>query len=190
MQREVIDKIQCPVMRPIATCFVLLLSTAVATAEVGRLGRVPKRSSFRPTYVAFAGGRDQLNPQEDRAMTRRYQLNGQKEITSTIFKVQKKWMKWKRVRTLHDFFPLARNNRKCAISKFQKKWMHMIRTFLVPIPSRRNTMKCTIRGSCRFLTRPSSCLFYIPRSFPKRESSSSSFTGSKISSTTVNQLFK
>ena len=150
-------------MRGISTCIVLALIIAVATAEVGRL--VNRRSNL-------------LNTLEEMAVAgRRYQL-----------KIQKKWINMNR--TFYTIFPTGKNTRKCAVSKFQKEWMDMKRTFLVPIPSGRNKMKCVIRRSCRSLTRPSSCSFSSPRSLPQRESASSSFTGSKISSTTVNRLFK
>ena len=78
-------------MRGITTCMVLMLSTAVAPADVGRL--VNKRWLPMSQEMALAGGRYQLNPQEDRAMDRRYQLDGQKDATSNegiVFKSQKK----------------------------------------------------------------------------------------------------
>ena len=147
-------------MRGISTCIVLVLITAVAAAEVGRL--VNRRSNLLNT------------PEEMDIAGRRYQL-----------KIQKKWINMNR--TFYTIFPTGKNTRKCAVSKFQKEWMDMKRTFLVPIASGRNKMKSVIRRSCRSLTHPSSCSFSSPRSLPLRESASSSFTDYKIIQQAVQQ---
>ena len=71
-------------MRGIFTFLVLVLSTAVAAAEVRRLIGGTKGSTFFPMSkeMALAGEIYPPNQQEGRAMERRYQLDGPKEATS------------------------------------------------------------------------------------------------------------
>ena len=73
-----------PVMKGMAICFVVVMNTALAAAQVGRLIGVSKRSIFSPVSqeMALAGEIYPPNQQEGRAMERRYQLDGPKEATS------------------------------------------------------------------------------------------------------------
>ena len=98
-------QLQWPVMRGLSTLMVLLLSSAVAASVLGRLGRIPKGSSLNNMLkgIALGGGRCQPSHQEDRAISRRYQLKGPKDVTSNLFKVQKKWNDINRLNSAFPF---------------------------------------------------------------------------------------
>ena len=119
-------------MRGISTFFVLVLSTALAAAEVRRLIGGNKESSFFPISeeMALAGKRYPPNQQEGRAMERRYQLDGPKVATS------------------NERYHLP--DPEEIDGKYQRKNTNS--ALLIPIPSGRNTMatKRAIRRSCWF----------------------------------------
>ena len=152
-------KIQFPVMRGISTFFVLVLSTAVAAAEAGRLVGVTKGTTFFPMSKEMAFVGYQPNQQEGRAIERRYHLYGPKEATNN-----------KRYR-LPDPEEMD--------GKFQLKNINS--AFHIPILPIRNTRtrKRAIRSSCWFqyytlCPRKSSS----PRRLPKEKSSG--YTHSRI----------
>ena len=144
-------------MRGLSTLMVLLLSSAVAAAVVGRLGRIPKGSSLNNMLkgIALGGGRYQPSHQEDiRALSRRYQPKVHKELTSNVFKVQKKWND---INRLNSAFPFT--------------------SHYGPRPARSSST----RRSCWFqyftnCPRKSSS----PRRFPQEDSSSSDSTSDGI----------
>ena len=138
-------------MRARSSLFVLVLISAVAAEEAGRLVRVTKRASFFPISkeMALAGGRYKLIQQKDRPMDGKDQLDGPKEAASN--------------ERSHLPDPEEMDE------KFQLKDMNS--AFLIHIPAGRNSVarKRAIRRSCWFQ-------YYTkcPResSSPRRESSS------------------
>ena len=145
-------------MRGISTFFVLVLSTALAAAEVRRLIGGTKGSSFFPISeeMALAGKRYPPNQQEGRAMERRYQLDGPKVATSN--------------KRYHLPDPEEMDG------KFQLKDLNS--ALLIPIPPGSNTMarKRAIRTSCWFQYN-TMCPrnLFSQRSLSEQEASSSGF---------------
>ena len=86
-------------MRGLSTCLVLVLSSAVAAAGVGR-EEAEGRYQLNHQEDRAMNSRYQLNTKGDRAMKRRYQLHSPKEIHSIDLKVQKKWNDINRLNSL------------------------------------------------------------------------------------------
>ena len=98
---------QWPDMRGLSTCLVLVLSSAVAAAVVGR---------------QKAEGRYHLNDQEDWAMSRRYQLGGQKEVASNYFKTEMKWKDTKRLNSVFHTIPGWQTKAKTSSIRRSSCW--------------------------------------------------------------------
>ena len=147
-------------MRGISICFVVVMSTTVSSAEVGRLMGVTKRSSLFPISkeMALGGERYQLNDQEERRIHRRYQLNDQEDRAMDRRYQLNNQEDRKMDRRYHlDDPQKATSNKRYRLEdpeeidgKYQLKDMNSL--FLIHIPSRRKTMarkRANIR-SCWF----------------------------------------